>query len=255
MSFEPKILGFLCNWCSYAGADLAGVSRVQYPTTLRIIRLMCSGRVDPMFVIEALKEGIDGVIIMGCHIGDCHYMDGNHEALRKVALVKKLLKKVNLDNRVHLEWVSASEGTRFGEVIKQFNSRIKDLGPSPLADDEPDKGLMENMKIIEQVIQDFTIKALVARQRTVTEQGNVYGEKIPEDQYNSILDDAIEAEFQQKKILSLMEKGSMSVLDLSGKLNTDTREIFNHINTLRQNNLVELDRIDDITPIYKIMGC
>ena len=132
MSFEPKLLGFLCNWCSYAGADLAGVSRFQYPTNIRVIRVMCSGRVDPVFVFKALQTGIDGIIIMGCHPGDCHYLDGNYEAEKKYEMIEKLLKLIGFENRVRLEWVSASEGARFAEVVREFTESIKTLGPSPL---------------------------------------------------------------------------------------------------------------------------
>ena len=130
MSFKPKILGFLCNWCCYAGADLAGVSRMQYPPNIRVIRLMCSGRIDPKFIFEALRVGADGVFIGGCHLGDCHYLEGNYEALKKFELVQKLLKLIGFDNRVRLEWVSASEGARYAEVIKEFTEHLKNSTPA-----------------------------------------------------------------------------------------------------------------------------
>ncbi|RDV84700.1 hydrogenase iron-sulfur subunit [Ammonifex thiophilus] len=130
-SFEPKIIGFLCNWCSYAGADLAGVSRLQYPPNIRIIRVMCSGRVDPSFVLKALKEGADGVLIAGCHPGDCHYESGNYKAMRRYLYLKKLLKEFGVeDERVRLEWISAAEGARFAQVVTEFTETIRRLGPS-----------------------------------------------------------------------------------------------------------------------------
>jgi F420-non-reducing hydrogenase iron-sulfur subunit len=128
--FEPRILCFACNWCSYAGADLAGVSRIQYPPNARVIRVMCSGRIDPTFVLKALHEGIDGVLICGCHIGDCHYIDGNHKTARRIPLLKKLLGQLGVEEeRVRLEWVSASEGERFASVIKDATEQIRKLGP------------------------------------------------------------------------------------------------------------------------------
>jgi len=131
--FEPRIIGFLCNWCSYAGADLAGVSRIQYPPTLRIVRVMCSGRVDPAFIIEAFRSGADGVLVAGCHPGDCHYLTGNYKTQRRVAMLKRLLEQLGLEpERLRLEWVSASEGDRFATVIKDLTEEIKKLGPSPL---------------------------------------------------------------------------------------------------------------------------
>ncbi|MEE8402480.1 MAG: hydrogenase iron-sulfur subunit [Candidatus Hydrothermarchaeaceae archaeon] len=133
METEPKALVFACNWCSYAGADLAGVSRMQYPPTVRIVRTMCSGRFDPEFVLKAFEKGIDGVIVCGCHPGDCHHREGNIEAEKKVKMTSKLLDAVGVDaRRFRLEWVSASEGTKFANLIKEFTETLKELGPNPL---------------------------------------------------------------------------------------------------------------------------
>jgi len=129
IDFHPNILCFCCNWCSYAGADLAGVSRFQYPSTIRIVRVMCSGRVDPAFILEAFKDGIDGVIVTGCHIGDCHYLKGNEFTKERFERFQKILIMMGLDKRFRLEWVSASEGKRFAEVITEFTNQIKDQGP------------------------------------------------------------------------------------------------------------------------------
>jgi len=132
-TFEPYIVGFLCNWCGYAGADLAGTSRIQYPPNLRAIRLMCSGRVDPTFILTALKRGADGILVVGCHPGDCHYINGNLRTERRVALLKKMLSDLGLDDRrVRLEWISASEGERFAAVVKEFVEEIRALGPNPI---------------------------------------------------------------------------------------------------------------------------
>jgi len=131
--FEPNILGFLCNWCSYAGADLAGTSRMKYPSNLKSIRVMCSGRVDPAFVLEAFRKGVDGVLIAGCHPGDCHYQSGNYKTNRRVKLLKKLLEELGIDpKRVRFEYVSASEGQKFATVVTEFVAEIKQLGPNPI---------------------------------------------------------------------------------------------------------------------------
>jgi F420-non-reducing hydrogenase iron-sulfur subunit len=128
--FEPKIIGFCCNWCSYAGADLAGVSRLQYPPNLKMIRVMCSGSVSPEHILEAFHHGADGVFIGGCHPGDCHYMSGNHKTQRKVSLLKELLSQFGLEpERLRLDWVSAAEGQRFAQVITDFTEEIRKLGP------------------------------------------------------------------------------------------------------------------------------
>jgi len=130
MNFEPKIVGFLCNWCSYAGADLAGTSRLKYPPNVRVIRVMCSGRVDPLFVLKAFASGADGVLICGCHPGDCHYLEGNYKALRRVPLLREMLKQLGIEEeRLRLDWVSASEGDRFAHIVKEMTEKIKELGP------------------------------------------------------------------------------------------------------------------------------
>ena len=129
--FEPKILAFCCNWCSYAGADLAGVSRLQMPPNFHVIRVMCSARVKPEFVMKAFSDGLDGVMVLGCHIGDCHYISGNEYTKERFErLYNIILKQIGVnEKRVRIEWVSASEGKRFAEVITEFTNEIIELGP------------------------------------------------------------------------------------------------------------------------------
>ena len=132
--FEPKIIAFLCNWCSYAGADLAGTSRMQYPPNVRIIRLMCSGGLDPLYVFRALLGGADGVLIGGCHPGDCHYTNGNYKARRRVSVLKNILRELGMgEDRVWLRWISASEGARFAQTISEIVEDLKQKGPNTLA--------------------------------------------------------------------------------------------------------------------------
>ncbi len=128
--WQPKIVAFLCNWCSYTGADLAGVSRIKWSPHVRVIRVMCSGRMDPTFVVNAFRKGADGVIISGCHPGDCHYNQGNYKALRRVHLLKRLLAGFGISpERLRLTWVSASEGDRWAEVTNEMTKKIRSLGP------------------------------------------------------------------------------------------------------------------------------
>ena len=130
-NFKPKIIVFCCNWCSYAGADLAGVSRLQMNPNFRIIRTMCSGRIEPDFILTAFKNGVDGVLITGCHPGDCHYISGNYKALRRYHTLKLLLRELGIDEkRLKLEWISAGEGVKFQKVINEFVEQIKSLGPA-----------------------------------------------------------------------------------------------------------------------------
>lgn len=132
-AFEPKIIGFLCNWCTYTGADLAGTARIQYPPNIRVIRMMCSGGVDMVYVMKALLEGADGVLIGGCHPGDCHYQSGNFKARRRVAILKKVLQQLGFEeDRIWLRWISASEGKKFANTVTEMVEHLKKLGPNPL---------------------------------------------------------------------------------------------------------------------------
>ncbi|MHA1130947.1 MAG: hydrogenase iron-sulfur subunit [Candidatus Helarchaeota archaeon] len=128
--FVPRIVAFLCNWCGYAGADLAGVSRFQYPATIRVIRIMCSGRVQPSFILEAFKDGADGVLVCGCHIGDCHYISGNEHAEARFNKTRKIVELLGINpRRIRLEWVSAAEGQKFAHLVTDFTETLKELGP------------------------------------------------------------------------------------------------------------------------------
>lgn len=130
-TFEPRVLAFLCNWCSYAGADLAGVSRLQYPPNVRIIRVPCSGRIDVGFILRGLQGGVDGVLISGCHPGDCHYQTGNYTARRRLTVLRSILEQVGVEpGRVQFSWVSASEGNKFSEVMNNVVETVKALGPA-----------------------------------------------------------------------------------------------------------------------------
>lgn len=129
-SFEPKIIVFACNWCSYAALDLAGTSRMKYPPNFLVIKVMCSGRVDPQFVLDAFSRGADGVLVAGCHPGDCHYVEGNYKAMRRMALLKKILEDLGIEKeRFRLEWISASEAEKFVRVAHEMYGQIKSLGP------------------------------------------------------------------------------------------------------------------------------
>ncbi|MDF2955957.1 hydrogenase iron-sulfur subunit [Candidatus Alkanophaga liquidiphilum] len=137
MSFEPKIIGFACNWCTYAGADLAGTSRLKYPPNIRLIRVMCTGRIDPEFILAAFARGADGVFVGGCHPGDCHYMSGNYKAKRRIELLRKMLAQLGISpERLRMEFISAAEGAKFAQVIREFTEKLKELGPSPLKAEE-----------------------------------------------------------------------------------------------------------------------
>jgi len=141
-NFEPKIVAFLCNWCSYTGADLAGTSRMKYAPNIRIIRVMCSGRIDPTFVLKSFREGADGVLICGCHPGDCHYHEGNYRCLRRYHLLQKYIQQMGIESgRLRLEWISASEGKQFAQLVNEMTEQVRHLGPSTI------KTVMETLAV------------------------------------------------------------------------------------------------------------
>jgi len=252
--FEPKIIGFLCNWCSYAGADLAGVSRIQYPTNIRIVRVMCSGRIDPTIPLEVLTMGADGVIVLGCHPGDCHYVEGNLYEERKIKMLKKLIALTGLEpERLRLEWVSASEGQRFAKVVTEFTNQIKELGPSPLSGKQPNQKILENMQAAKSAASDFRLRVLVGRERELTEKDNVYEEKIPQAEFDTILDEAVEAEFTRHKIYQLTQTEPRSVKALAEAVEKKPADVLKDVVAMRRRNMIGLDHVKGTTPFYRAL--
>lgn len=252
--FEPRIIGFLCNWCSYAGADLAGVSRTQYPPNIRIIRTMCSGRVEPSMVLDLLTKGADGVMVTGCHIGDCHYLDGNIQARRKFALTRRLLAKTGLElERIRLEWVSAAEGQRFAQLVKDFTEQVRSLGRSPLSGESPDRRLLTNLIAAKRASEEFRLRALVAKEEKLVNEGNVYGKRFEQDEFDEEIEVAVQEEYDRERIrLALLEEPA-SIKKLSEKIGIEPRKILNHIVALRQRGWVEMKRIEGSSPIYAVL--
>jgi len=252
--FEPKIIGFLCNWCSYAGADLAGVSRIQYPPNIRIIRVMCSGRVDPVIILEMFANGADGVIVTGCHPGDCHYVAGNLYEEKKINMLKKLVELTGLElGRLRLEWVSAAEGQRFAQVVTEFTEQIKKLGPSPVSDSKPNPRILENIQAARNAAAGFRLRVLVGREFELTEKNNVYKEKVSQEEFDSVLDEIVEAEFIRQKIHLLTSAKPLSVKALSETIELKPADVLKQIVDMRRRNMITLDHIEGTTPFYKAL--
>jgi len=252
--FEPKIIGFLCNWCSYAGADLAGVSRLQYPSNIRVVRVMCSGRIDPVIPIEVFAKGADGVIILGCHPGDCHYSEGNLYEERKIKMLKKLLALTGVgSDRLELEWVSASEGQRFAQMVTEFTNQIKKLGPSPVSGKNPNQKVLENLQAAKNAASDFRLRVLVGRERELTEKNNVYEEKIPQEEFDAVLDSAVEAEFIRHKIHLLTRDRPLPVKALAEATELKPAEVLKQIVAMRRRNMITMDHVEGTTPFFKAL--
>jgi coenzyme F420-reducing hydrogenase delta subunit len=211
---------------------------------------MCSGRVDPAFVLKGFEVGADGVIVMGCHIGDCHYLEGNYEAEKKYAMLVKFLELIGLDNRVRLEWVSASEGTRYGAVVTEFTEHITSLGPSPAGGDNPDKEVLSKIRALQMAAGSDRMRALVGRQRKITEDENVYGEKTDLDEFMKIFDSAIVEEYERARVYIALEEKSKSIKEIAAELDIDTSIVLEHLVRLKSRGLVDFGDIVGITPMF-----
>ena len=228
MSFEPKILSFLCNWCAYAGADLAGISRFQYPPNTRVIRVMCSGRVDPAFVPRAFLAGFDGVMILGCHPGDCHYISGNIQAERKITLLRKVLSDEGVGSeRLLLDWVSAGEGQRFAELIRGFTEQIRSLGPFPKTEEIEGK-----LRAIRASLEGEKIRWMVGKAPELMEKENVYGERTDPERVREVLETTLREELCKNRIMGFLEAGTMAAKEISDKLNLSLKETLPHLVSL-----------------------
>ena len=250
-TFEPQIVGILCNWCSYAGADLAGISRIQYPPNIRVVRVMCSGRVDPQLVLYTLLEGADGVLALGCHPGDCHYQSGNLEAVQKFEALLTVLKDVGMDGRFDYKWVSASEGQRFAEVVSGFTDSIRALGPTPIPADE---AVGFRLKAAQREMGDFRLRWLVGRQRQILEGGDVYGQERSQEEWDEVMSKVLRDQFIRAQIIERTMQSPASVEDMAEVIEADTVEIFRHVQRLRGQGHVIMAGQRDQSPLYKATG-
>jgi coenzyme F420-reducing hydrogenase delta subunit len=247
--FEPKIIIFLCNWCSYAGADLAGVSRYQYPTNARTVRVMCSTRVSPHIVLSLLRDGADGVMVSGCHPGDCHYINGNYYTEKRMEMTKRLVEMTGLEpERLRLEWVSASEGEKYAHVITDFVSKLKEIGRSPAASDEK---IVTRLAAAVEASRYFRLKVLTGKEINLTSKGNVYGEILDLQTLDTMMAKATEDEYRSSLIMQLTKKKPHSVKELAEELGEPTDRTLEHVVSLRAKNMLALDHIDGTTPKYK----
>jgi F420-non-reducing hydrogenase iron-sulfur subunit len=247
MMFEPKIIAFCCNWCAYAGADLAGVSRIQYPPSIRIVRVMCSGRVDPVIALEVLKRGADGFLLVGCHPGDCHYQRGNFQTERKIKMLRKVLEKTGMSpGRLKLEWVSASEGDRLAKVVTEFTDEIRALGRSPLPEDAD---LGEKLDAAERAVGDFRLRALVSHEIKVVEEGNVYGDKKVQEEIDELIERAIEVEYDRWRIWAAL-KSPTSAKDVAKTLGFSPQETVRNLVALRKRGRAKLERVEGTSPLW-----
>jgi F420-non-reducing hydrogenase iron-sulfur subunit len=252
--FEPSIIAFLCNWCSYAGADLAGISRYQYPVGVRIIRVMCSGRIDPFLIFRAFRRGADGVLVAGCHIGDCHYISGNITAQERMKLVSGIMEKNNIPpQRFMLAWISASEGKNFAQLIKDFAEELQKLGP---ISKEVIEGIstIKKMSAAENVFLEFPVRYLISKGADLAQGLNVYGEKTDSDQLKIIAGDFVKTESLKHLTLELITDKPTSLMSLSKTLGTPIKEVFDCLVQLRTEGQADIVGFEDNYPVFLHRG-
>lgn len=241
--FKPTIIGFLCNWCCYGGADLCGVSRFQYPPYLRVIRVMCSGRVDLEFIFRAFAKGADGVFIGGCHLNDCHYdPEGNYDALGNSLMAKRILEHVGVNpERLRLEWVSAGEGIRFAEIMNDFSAKIRSLGPFGTSEGA---GIAELQARLESATHLVPYIKLVERERlrvpVRTEEG--YREFFGSESFDGLFRELILDKLVMTRIMSLVREKSVSAGEIATNLGLAASEVTRHIHDLAQLGLVWFEK-------------
>jgi NADH-quinone oxidoreductase subunit E len=244
--FEPKILGFLCNWCCYAGADLAGVSRFQYPPNLRVIRVMCSGRVDPAHIFRAFDTGQDAVFIGGCHLNDCHYVThGNYDALAMVYISKKMMEHIGLNpERLRLEWVSAGEGIRFAHIMNEFVPKIEKLGSigksEGLDKDELKFKLESVMKLI-----PYIKLVQSERLRVADRTEEAYTKFFTSEEFNRLFRELIGNKLAEAQIMMLLRERPHSTEEISTILGLSPSEVSRHLNVAARNQSISTVAVDD----------
>lgn len=244
--FKPVVIGFLCNWCCYGGADLAGVSRFQYPAHLRVVRQMCSGRVDMEFILRSFLKGADGVFVGGCHLGDCHYNpEGNYDALGNSMICKRILKHIGIDpDRLRLEWVSAGEGNRFAETQTEIGAVMKRLGPLGTAEG---KSLEELQVRLQAAIDMIPYFKLVERERfrlPVRTEENYFKQYVGNAEFDAVFQEMILDKLTMSRIMGYaraQSAESLEAAEIAAGLDLPAPEVNRHLGTLAQRGMVKLD--------------
>jgi coenzyme F420-reducing hydrogenase delta subunit/NADH:ubiquinone oxidoreductase subunit E len=243
--FEPKILGFLCNWCCYAGADLAGVSRFQYPPNIRVIRVMCSGRVDPAHIFRAFSNGLDAVFIGGCHLNDCHYVThGNYDALAMVHICKKLLEHIGLDpERLRIEWVSAGEGIRFSNIMNEFVPRIEKLGPLGKSEGLDKQELKSKLEAVTKLIP--YIKLVQSERLRPVKTEEAYKKFFTSEEFDRLFKELITDKLAVSQITALLRERPLSTGEISEILGLSPSEVSRHLPVSARNRNVRAVAVDN----------
>jgi F420-non-reducing hydrogenase iron-sulfur subunit len=240
--FEPRMLGIICNWCCYGGADLCGVSRFQYPTFIRLVRVMCSAKADMSYVFRAFSKGLDAVFIGGCHLNDCHYVtNGNYDALGMVTLCKKVLTHIGIDPmRLRLEWVSAGEGIRFANIMNEYGAQIKDLGPLGEPEGLSRKELLFRLEAAAKIVPYIRLVQMERmRVSQRTEEG--YDAFFASEDFERLFNETIIEKLELSRIMTLLGERPFSTSEISERLQMSSSEVSRHVKTSFRHGLIRYD--------------
>jgi len=245
---EPHIVGFICNWCSNAGADFAD-TKIQYPSNIHVTYVACSGRVDPPLVLRLLAEGVDGVMF-AC----CPYISQNLQARRRFALMIGLAEKTEFDlRRLRVEYVSPSEEQRFAQLVTEFIDQVKTLGPSPLSGNKPDPDLLLKLQAAKAVAEGFRMRMLVGKEEQLVSKGNVYGKLLKQEEFDKVIDEAVDSDYARQRIRLVLLREPMSAKDLSKRLRMDPREVLERVVAMRLSGWIDVQEVRGSSPIYRVL--
>ncbi|MBA3018425.1 MAG: hydrogenase iron-sulfur subunit [Proteobacteria bacterium] len=238
--FEPRIMGFLCNWCCYTAADSAGVARYQYPPNIRVIRVMCSGRVDPVFIFEAFSCGADGVFVGGCHLGECHYQLGNYDVMLATALTKKIMTKIGISpERLLLEWASAAEGSRYVQMITEFTNNLKSLGPLGTTDKVDMDVLKVKLSAARHSVEDMKLRTGLGNLTKGFRKEGDYSAQTIEDKIDQKIAKSIDSAIgKQETLLWIQQEGPISLDVLTKKVGQPTADVEKYVSAFSKKGLV-----------------
>lgn len=227
---------------------------MQHPTNTRTIRVLCTGQVDPTYVLKALKNGADGVLVIGCRLGECHYINGNYQAREKVDMTKIMLEKAGISSkRVEMRFISSAEGNKYIEAVKEFTDTVKSIGPSPVRTKEKCESIKRILDALIAAASEFRLRAIVAKKKKMIEEGNVYNEKIPQEEIEKVIDNAVNTEFVRKLIVSCLKEKPQSCTDIADKIEVPSALVLSHLSYLRRKNIIDVDRVKERVPYYKII--
>jgi coenzyme F420-reducing hydrogenase delta subunit len=250
---QSEIALFVCDW-SVNPIKVSDEALSSFSADIRLAKVKCTSRIDPVFYIDSFLKGIDGVLIVGCKRGDCHFIEGNLQAEYKIKMVEKLLDLAGFEpGRLSAEWMLALDEDKFEESLNKFVDRIRAMGDSPISTEQPDPLIYERMQAAKATVEGFRDRALASKEFEVTKKGNVYGEIVPQSKFDEIQEDALKAEFFRNWIYLLLKKSSSSIGELSSRTGLRKAQVLRHIVAMRQRNLVSLDHVDNITPYYGAM--